>query len=247
MTAIPSPRKRHIVVTGGTRGIGRATVHAFARQDMSVSTCYAHPGEASELLEKELAQLGAAYFVSQTDVSDETQVKQFIVDAHARFGPIDALVNNAGVVSHRTLPDLEPAEWHRVLDINLTSMYLVSQAALPLLAPNASIINVTSAVAMRGMAARVHYTAAKSGVLGLTRSLCKELGPLGIRVNAVAPGLVDTDQMSGVPAEAAQRYTKMIALGRFAQPDEVADVIAFLAGDQARYVTGATIHVDGGI
>lgn len=237
----------HVVVTGGTRGIGRATVHAFARQGAAVSTCYAHPGDASDLLEKELAEIGADYLIRRADVSDEDQVKQFIANAQERFGPIDAVINNAGVVSHRTLADLETAEWHRVLDINLTSMYLVSQAALPFLAAGASIVNVTSAVAMRGMAARVHYTAAKSGVLGLTRSMCKELGPLGIRVNAVAPGLVDTDQMSGLPAEAAQRYTKMIALGRFAQPDEIADVITFLAGDQARYMTGATVHVDGGI
>jgi 3-oxoacyl-[acyl-carrier protein] reductase len=238
---------RHAVVTGGTRGIGRAVVLALARQGVRVSTCFAHDGEHVQTLEKELADLGAEHLVARADVSDEAEVRGFIGRAQELHGPVDVLVNNAGVVSHRLLRDLEAAEWHHVLDTNLTGMYLVTRAAVPVLAEGASIINVTSAVAMRGMAARVHYTAAKSGVIGLTRSLCKELGPQGLRVNAVAPGLVDTDQMAGVPEAARDRYAGMIALGRFAAAEEVADVVLFLASDAARYVTGATVHVDGGI
>jgi 3-oxoacyl-[acyl-carrier protein] reductase len=238
---------RHAVVTGGTRGIGRAVVLALARQGVRLSACFAHDGEHVRTLEKELADLGVEHLVARADVSDEAEVRGFIGRAHALHGPVDVLVNNAGVVSHRLLRDLEAAEWHHVLDTNLTGMYLVTRAAVPVLAERASIINVTSAVAMRGMAARAHYTAAKSGVIGLTRSLCKELGPQGLRVNAVAPGLVDTDQMAGVPEAARGRYTGMIALGRFAAAEEVADVVLFLASDAARYVTGATVHVDGGI
>jgi len=238
---------KHVVITGGTRGIGRATVLGLAREVARVSTCFANPGDASDRLGKDLADLGAAHFLAQADVRDEAAVDEFIGNAHRHGGPIDVLVNNAGVVSHRVLADLDAAEWHRVLDTNLTGMYLVIRAASPLLADNASIVNVTSAVANRGMAARIHYTAAKSGVLGLTRSLCKELSPRGIRVNSVAPGLVDTDQMTGVPAEAVARYTKMIPLGRFAAAEEIADVILFLGSNAARYVNGATINVDGGI
>jgi 3-oxoacyl-[acyl-carrier protein] reductase len=238
---------KHVVVTGGSRGIGRATVLAFAREGAAVSSCYGHQSEASDTLTKELADMGVRHLLVQADVSDETAVRAFISQAHERFGSIDVLVNNAGVVSHHRMADLETSEWHRVLETNLTGMYLTTRAALPLLAHHASIVNVTSAVAMRGMAARVHYTSAKSGVLGLTRSLCKELGPGGIRVNAVAPGLIDTDQMVGVPQEARERYMRMIALGRFAHPDEVADAIVFLGSDAARYVTGAILHVDGGI
>jgi 3-oxoacyl-[acyl-carrier protein] reductase len=238
---------RHAVVTGGTRGIGRAVVLALARQGVRVSVCSAHDGEHVRTLEKELAELGVEHLVARADVSDVAEVSGFIGGAHATNGAVDVLVNNAGVVSHRLLRDLEPAEWHHVLDTNLTGMYLVTRAAVPLLAAGASIVNVTSAVAMRGMAARVHYTAAKSGVIGLTRSLCKELGPQGLRVNAVAPGLVDTDQMAGVPQQARERYRGMIALGRFATAEEVADVVVFLASDAARYVTGATVNVDGGI
>jgi 3-oxoacyl-[acyl-carrier protein] reductase len=239
---------RHILVTGGSRGIGRALVLALARQGARVTACHANPGEAVTSLRKELAAAGAPpHLLVPADVSRADRVAALIEEAHGRFGPIDGIVNNAGVVSHRPIADLEAEEWHRVLDVNLTGMYLVLQAALDRLAAGASVVNVTSAVAFRGMAGRAHYTAAKAGVVGLTRALCKELGPRGIRVNAVAPGLVDTDQLAGVPQAARDRYTGMIALGRFADPEEVAGPVLFLLSDAARYVTGATLHVDGGI
>jgi 3-oxoacyl-[acyl-carrier protein] reductase len=238
---------RHVLVTGGSRGIGRAIVRSLADQRATVTACYARDSEAVATLAKELSELGAEYQLVRADISDPGDVTVLVRQAVERFGTLDGVVNNAGVVSHQPIETLELAEWHRVLDTNLTGMYLTTRAALAHLSAPASIVNITSAVAFRGMAARTHYTAAKSGVLGLTRSLCKELGPRGIRVNAVAPGLVETDQMVDVPEAARARYTGMIPLGRVGEPAELAGPVLFLLSDAARYITGATLHADGGI
>jgi len=238
---------RHALVTGGSRGIGRAIVLALAQQGVSVSACYATPSEAVRSLADELAEIGADSQLLRADVTSEEQVRRLVAEAQERFGAIDILVNNAAVVSHHTLQDLNEDEWQRVIDTNLTGMYRVTRAALGFLSDSASVINVTSAVASRGAPTLVHYTAAKSGVLGFTRSLCKELGPRGIRVNAIAPGLVDTDQMRDVTEAARSRYAGMIALGRIATAEEMTGAVLFLASDCSAYVTGATLHVDGGI
>jgi 3-oxoacyl-[acyl-carrier protein] reductase len=240
-------RGRHAVVTGGSRGIGRAVVLALARQGARVTACYLRDSDEALSLGKELADLGAEHLLLRANVASADDMESLFAAAARQFGPVHVLVNNAGVVSNRPLPDLEPTEWHRVLDTNLTAMYLATRAALPRLAPGASIVNVTSAVAMRGMAARAHYTASKAGVLGLTRSLCKELGGQRVRVNAVAPGLVETDQMAELPAAARTKYRGMIALARFADPADIAGSVLFLASDAARYISGATLNVDGGI
>jgi 3-oxoacyl-[acyl-carrier protein] reductase len=138
-------------------------------------------------------------------------------------------------------------EWQRVLDTNLTAVYRVTQAMLESIPENGSIINITSAVALRGFPGLTHYTASKAGIIGFTRALCKELGPRRIRVNAVAPGLIETDQARGLTAESRARHEGMIAFGRLGKADEVAGPVLFLASDLSRYVTGQTLIVDGGI
>jgi 3-oxoacyl-[acyl-carrier protein] reductase len=138
-------------------------------------------------------------------------------------------------------------EWERVIHTNLTSLYLVTQALLDLFPAGGSIINVTSAVAMRGMVGRTHYTASKAGIIGFTRSLCKELGPRNVRVNAIAPGIIETDQTTGLTPEGRQRYGGLTALGRLGGPDEIAGAALFLASDLSSYVSGVTLNVDGGI
>jgi NAD(P)-dependent dehydrogenase (short-subunit alcohol dehydrogenase family) len=133
------------------------------------------------------------------------------------------------------------------VDTNLTAVYLVAKAALPLLSKGASIVNVTSAVAMRGMPARTHYISSKAGLIGLTRALCKELGQRGIRVNAVAPGIIETDQTADLDEAGRKRYSGLAALNRLGQPDEIADAILYLASDRASFISGITLNVDGGI
>lgn len=248
MTALGFGLKgRHALVTGGARGIGRATVLALAAQGATVTACYVNESERVESLRAELADMGARGTLVRCDISDHEQAARLSAEARERYGAVDAVVNNAGVISHLPLADLDPGEWHRILDTNLSGMYHVIRGALPHLADTASIVNISSAVAHHGMPGAAHYVASKAGVMGLTRALAKELGPRGIRVNCIASGLVETDQMKAVTAEGRAAYEQRISLRRLGSPAEIADAVLFLASDAARYVTGATLDVDGGI
>lgn len=238
---------RHVLVTGGSRGIGRATVLALAAQGASVTACYVNDSEQVESLRRELDERGAQGRLVRCDIADEAQAVALCEAAHRAYGPLDGVVNNAGVISHLPLADLPSQEWRRVLDTNLTGMYHVIRAALPYVADVASVVNISSAVAQHGMPAAAHYVASKAGVMGLTRALAKELGPRGIRVNCIASGLVETDQMKAVTAEGRARYEQMISLRRMGRPEDIADVVLFLVSHAARYVTGTTVNVDGGI
>ncbi|WP_239309866.1 SDR family NAD(P)-dependent oxidoreductase [Frankia sp. Cj3] len=238
---------RSALVTGGARGIGRAVVLALAQQGASVITCYVNESDAVTSLADELDRLGADAQLVRADVSVEADVNRLLEAARDRFGALDILVNNAAAATQAPLHQLGLDEWRRVLDTNLTSLYLLHRAAHDLLANEASIITIGSAGALRGVADRTPYMASKAAVLGFTRSLAKELGSRGIRVNTVAPGFTETDQTAGMsPARRAQAEA-MTALGRLARPEEIASAVLFLAGDAARYITGATLYVDGGI
>jgi 3-oxoacyl-[acyl-carrier protein] reductase len=236
---------RKALVTGGTRGIGREITCALARSGADVLTCYLQDEDHASSLVRELKTIQGDHHVIQADLAQENDIVSLIGECHTRLGSLDIIVNCAGTISHRPFSQLATAEWRRVLDTNLTAACLVIREALPLLSGNASIINVGSRVATVGVPLRAHYTAAKAGLIGLTRSLCKELGPAGIRVNVVAPGVIATE--AELPAEVVTRYENMTALHRLGRPADVAAVVVFLASDASGYVTGATIDVDGGI
>ncbi|WP_327287043.1 SDR family oxidoreductase [Streptomyces sp. NBC_01198] len=240
-------RGGNVVVTGGSRGIGRAIVLGLAAQGATVTACYVHESDAVEALRKELADLGARAELVRCDVTDAAQTTVLAARVSEAHGPITGLVNNAGVISHLPLEALTPEEWHRIVDTNLTGVYHLSRAALPHFADDAAIVNISSAVAHHGMPAAAHYVASKAGVMGLTRALAKELGPRGIRVNCIASGLIETDQMQAVSEEGKARYRQMIALGRLGRPEEIADAVLFLLSRAARYISGATLDADGGI
>ncbi|TDE55937.1 SDR family oxidoreductase [Nonomuraea mesophila] len=233
------------IVTGGTRGIGRAIVLGLARAGADVITCYRQEGEAAEQLARELKELGDDHHVIKADVGRPEEVERLVEECRSRYGALDVIVNNAGAISHIPFAELTAEEWRRVVDTNLTGAAFVVGKALPLLGQGASIVNVGSRVATVGVPLRAHYTAAKSGLIGLTRSLAKELGPQGIRVNVVAPGPVDTGM--DIPAPVRERYRNLIALGRLGASEEIANVVLFLASDLSSFVSGETIHVDGGI
>jgi NAD(P)-dependent dehydrogenase (short-subunit alcohol dehydrogenase family) len=238
---------KRALVTGASRGIGRAVALQLAEHGALVAATYHRDHATATNLRTELAELAEEHIVVQADVTDAGAARRAVALATERFDRIDILVNNAGVISHRTLEQLAPSEWRRIVDTNLTGTYLVTRETVNHMGEGGSIVNVTSAVATRGMPAAAHYTASKAGLIGLTRALCKELGPRGIRVNAVAPGIIDTDQAAGLSGPARAKYEAMTSLQRLGTSDEVANAIVFLASDVSSYVTGQTLVVDGGI
>ncbi|WP_406379394.1 SDR family NAD(P)-dependent oxidoreductase [Streptomyces sp. NBC_01618] len=238
---------KRVLVTGGTRGIGRATALAFARAGARVVVGHRTAGEPAQELARDLAGTGPDHVLVQADVTSAEGTAALADAVREHLGGLDVLVNNVGVDGHVKFDDLDAEEWHRVIDHNVTSAYLVTRALLGLLADGASVVNVGASVALRGRAFGVHYSASKAALVGFGRALGKELGGRGIRVNTVAPGVTETEPGAGLPPQIAQRLAGMTALGRLGTPDDVAGAVLYLAGDTATYVTGTTIEVDGGI
>ena len=244
-------RGKKALVTGGTRGVGRGIVRALAQAGVDVLTCYRQESEAVTSLENELKETGGAHHVVRADVADPADVTTLIEHARTHYGHLDLVVNNAGAISHIPYEDLSLAEWRRIVDTNLTGSHLVIQTALPLLGAGSSVISIGSKAVDAGIPLRSHYTATKAALAGLNRSLAKEFGGRGIRFNIVALGVVETENLYALPEDQQklmiERYSAKTALGRLGTPDEVAGAILWLTSDLARYVTGATISVDGGI
>ncbi|MFE4637534.1 SDR family NAD(P)-dependent oxidoreductase [Streptomyces sp. NPDC056773] len=241
---------KRVVVTGGTRGIGRAVALAFARSGARLVVSYRSDGEQAKTLGAGLEELGVEFELVQADLTTREGAELLAATAAERFGGVDVLVNNLGVDGHVPFAKLSEAEWHRVLDHNATSAYLVTQAVLETMGAageGGAIVNIGASVALRGRPLGVHYSTSKAALVGFTRALAKELGPRGIRVNLVAPGVTETEPGAGLPPQLAAKLTALTALGRLGQPEDVAGAVLYLAGDSASYVTGTTIEVDGGI
>ncbi|MFC7825770.1 SDR family NAD(P)-dependent oxidoreductase [Streptomyces sp. NPDC057362] len=239
---IPVPGKK-VLVTGGTRGIGRAIALGLAAGGADVAVCHRQAGPATDSLARELKDTGGDHLVVRADVGRPGDVEDLLGACRDRWGALDAVVCNAGTISHLPFAQLPRAEWDRTLATNLTGTFSVIQGALPLLSPGASLVLIGSKAAAVGVPLRAHYTATKSALTGFARSLCKELGPQGVRVNVLAPGIIDTQELT---AEQTRRYESLISLRRLGGPEEIAHVVAFLVSDLSSYLTGETINVDGG-
>ncbi|SFQ65129.1 3-oxoacyl-[acyl-carrier protein] reductase [Amycolatopsis arida] len=233
-----------VLVTGGSRGIGRAICRRFAAAGATVVTTYRVDDDAARRLRGEL---GESCHVLRADVTRRADLDALMERVGDLLGGLDVLVNNVGVDGHAPLAALDTDEWDRVLDTNLTGAFDVTRAAAPLLVDGASVVNIGASVVIRGLPGKAHYCASKAGLTGMGRSLAKELGGRAIRVNTVAPGVVETEPGAGLPPVLYERLTASTALGRLADPDDVACVVTYLAGPAASYVTGATVRVDGGI
>jgi len=242
-----------MLVTGGGIGIGRATAFAFAQAGYHVVVTDILDAEGRAVAEEITASGGSAWFAAM-DVRSSAQVDAVVAAVNAERGAIDALVLNAGIAHKVPLGQLTDARWHQTLDIDLTGMFRVARAALPAMRARraGAVVCLTSLMGVAwGWSEHVHYSAAKSGVIGLMRGLAAEAAPDGVRVNAVSPGYVRTAQLlseeHSLGPQGVEQAAGRVPLGRVGEPEDIADVILFLASRQARYVTGQVIVADGGL
>jgi len=240
---------RVALVTGGSRGIGRAIAQALADGGHRVAINYVANADAAAATVATIEDAGGTAIAVQGDVGDEVAVAGLIEQVTDQLGPVEILVNNAGITRDDLLMRMKPDAWDAVIQTNLTSVYLCSKAAMRgmLRARWGRIINVSSVAGVYGNAGQANYAAAKAGVVGFTMSLAKEIGSRGITVNAVAPGFIETDMTAALGEEAAAAAAQQITMGRLGRPEEVASVVGYLASEDASYVTGQTIVVDGGL
>lgn len=237
------------LVTGGARGIGRAVSSALAEAGANVVIHYNASSAAAEALASELTAHGTDCRIVAGNVADPEVAKEAVATAIEAFGSLDILVNNAGINKDGLLMRMSDEDWDSVMDVNLKgAFHFIRAASRPMLKQRAgSIINVSSVIGVAGNAGQANYAASKAGLIGLTKSAAKEFGAKGVRVNAVAPGFIETDMTAGLNEKVRDEYRKGIPLGRFGTPAEVADTVVFLASDRAKYVTGQIIHIDGGL
>lgn len=247
MTSGGTLKDRRVLVTGGTRGIGLATVRALVRDGARVVTCYHRDRAAADALAAEFEDAAQPPRIVRADVTSPAALARLADRCAEDLDGLDVVVNNAGVDGGAPLAELERSEWDRVLRTDLTSCYLVVQSVLGLLGDGASIVNIGASGALRGRPAAASHGAAKAALIGLTRSLAKELGPRGIRVNTVAPGPVHDPDGPPLPPRMLEGIRRMSALGRLAEPRDVAEAVLYLAGDAAGCVSGVTLNVDGGM
>ena len=237
------------LVTGGSRGIGRAIAEKMAADGAHVAFTYLNGEAAARETVAAIEATGGTVRMYQANSADPDQVKALVQQVVADFGRLDILVNNAGVTADSFMMLMGQDKWDKVIDTNLSGLFHVSKQVLPVMLRQrgGAIVNVTSVGGLIGTAGQTNYAAAKAGIIGMTRALSKEVSAKNIRVNAVAPGYIDTDMLSKVPESMRDKFVQHVPVGRFGRPEEVANVIAFLASDDASYIAGQTVVVDGGL
>lgn len=237
------------LVTGASRGIGRAIAIALAKQGASIIVNYSGNKARAEETAADIRAAGAEALVWQSDISDEKSVQDMVKQSVDHFGHLDIVVNNAGITRDGLLMRMKETDWDAVLNTNLKGVFLVTKAALrPMMRQKQGrIINIASVVGILGNPGQANYVAAKAGLIGLTKATAREVASRGITVNAVAPGFIVTEMTDQLPEDVKEKMLSEIPLGKLGTPENVADVVSFLASDESRYMTGQTLSVDGGM
>ncbi|HDA7552499.1 TPA: 3-oxoacyl-[acyl-carrier-protein] reductase [Staphylococcus aureus] len=237
------------LVTGASRGIGRSIALQLAEEGYNVAVNYAGSKEKAEAVVEEIKAKGVDSFAIQANVADADEVKAMIKEVVSQFGSLDVLVNNAGITRDNLLMRMKEQEWDDVIDTNLKGVFNCIQKATPqmLRQRSGAIINLSSVVGAVGNPGQANYVATKAGVIGLTKSAARELASRGITVNTVAPGFIVSDMTDALSDELKEQMLTQIPLARFGQDTDIANTVAFLASDKAKYITGQTIHVNGGM
>jgi len=237
------------LVTGGSRGIGRSCVELLARAGADVIVNYRSSEASAAAAVAPISAAGRRAQAIRADVSAADEVEALFAEVRAAWGSLDILVNNAGIIADALVAAMEPAEWDRVIEVNLRGAFLCTRAAMPLMLPRhaGKIINVASVSALRGGRGQANYAAAKGGLVAFTRACATELAPKGIQVNAVLPGMITTEMSARARKRGGDRLLEAIPSGRFGSPEEVAQAVLFLASPLADYITGQALAVDGGM
>ncbi|HLS29435.1 MAG TPA: beta-ketoacyl-ACP reductase [Flavobacteriaceae bacterium] len=237
------------VITGGSNGIGKATVKKFIEEGAQVIVWDISVEAGKKLTAQYSSNKNNKISFRKVNTADVTEVKKATLEAIKEFSRIDILVNNAGITRDATLLKMEQEQWQQVIDVNLTGVYNCTRQIAPIMTDNGFgvILNASSVVGLYGNFGQTNYSATKGGLIAMTKTLAKELGRKGVRVNAVAPGFILTEMVKAMPAEVLEKMAGKVPLQELGKPEDIANIYAFLASDNARYITGTTISVDGGI
>jgi len=240
---------KNAIISGGTRGIGRAIALELARQGVNVSFNYLKSEKEALELVKELEKLNVKAKAYCVDIRDLDAVNEWTRRTKEEFGGLDILINNAGITKDKALLFMEKSDWHDVIDTNLTGVFNLTRAVITgfLKQKSGNIVNISSVSGVIGVARQANYAATKAGIIGFTKSLAKEVAAYNIRVNAVAPGFIETDMVKTLKEDYKNQMLKEIPMARFGAPEEVAKTVVFLLSEASSYITGQTIIIDGGM